>query len=502
MEKKSTQPLQKDVYVVIDLGSNSFHMMMVKVVSGSVQVISRIKRKVRLAAGLNEADDLSQEAMERGWECLSLFAERLQDIPSSNIRIVGTATMRLANNADVFSRRARDILGHSINIISGDEEAKTIYLGATHTTSSAGKSLVVDIGGASTEIIIGDGLQVHHATSLNMGCVTFFEHYFRDNHLSEKNFAAAITAAEHQLEIITDKYLALGWQSTLGASGTIQALQEIMIVQGMDEVITLAKLKQIMNQAIECDHMGNLNIEGLSQERRQVFPSGLAILIAIFNTLKITGMTLSGGALREGLLYSMLPELESVDIRQRTVESLITRYHIDRSHAQRVAEQAVRLATQIKDRWQLSEFEGLDMLHSAAMLHETGLLIEYKNNHHHGAYVLSHSDLPGFSAAQKKLITALVYNCREDIEASRLQHQTTSSVTLATRLCRLLRLAIILSMRRNDEALPKAMISTEGERLSLHLPQGWLAAHPLMRSELEAEVGYQQTQGWPLTIIY
>ena len=494
------QSPHQDIYAVIDLGSNSFHMLMVKVVGGSVQGIGRVKRKVRLAAGLNENLVLSRKAMKRGWECLALFAERLQDIPPQNIRIVGTATLRLAKNVKTFLKEAEAILGQKVTVISGEDEARIIYLGVAHTSNSDTNRLVIDIGGASTEVVIGAGFNPLLLSSLNMGCVTYLERYFADDELSEDNFSQAIAAAEQQVLTIASQYQHTGWQLAVGASGTVQAMQEILVAQGKDEVITLSRLEDIMQQALACGRMEQLTITGLAQERKQVFPSGLAILIALFRTLNIGGMTLSGGALREGVLYSMLPQLQHSDVRSRTVSSLMVRYFIDQRHAERVAEMAAELATQLQGRWDLNKFEGHSMLKCSALLHELGLLIEYKNHHHHGAYIINHSDLPGFTRAQQQLVMALVHNHRADISREIIARQTMTSVLLTVRLTRILRLAVILSMRRRHEVLPQVAISSKGEQLVLTMPAGWLEQHPLMRAELEQEVQYQQQAGWELLI--
>ncbi|WP_019676915.1 guanosine-5'-triphosphate,3'-diphosphate diphosphatase [Arsukibacterium perlucidum] len=495
----ATSP-HSDIYAVIDLGSNSFHMLMVKVVGGSVQVIGRVKRKVRLAAGLNDNLVLSRKAMKRGWECLALFAERLQDIPAANIRIVGTATLRLAQNVKTFLKEAEVILGQKVQVISGADEARIIYLGVAHTSNCDSNRLVIDIGGASTEVVVGRGFTPELLASLNMGCVTYLERYFSDGELSEDNFNQAIQAAAEQIAPISAEFLAKGWQIAVGASGTVQAVQEILVAQGKDEVITLGKLEEIMQQTMACGPVTQLNIIGLAQERKQVFASGLAILVALFRKLQIYGMTLSGGALREGVLYSMLPQLQHSDVRNRTVASLMVRYFIDQRHAERVADMAVELAGQLQHRWDLDKFEGLSMLRSGALLHELGLLIEYKNHHHHGAYIINHSDLPGFTRAQQQLVMALVHNHRADISREVIARQTMTSVLLTVRLTRILRLAVILSMRRRHEVLPEVKITTKAETLALQMPANWLEQHPLMRAELEQEVQYQQQAGWQLLI--
>lgn len=488
-------------YAVIDLGSNSFHMMIVQVVADSAQVIGRVKRKVRLASGLDDKMMLSDEAMLRGWECLNLFAERLQDIPASNMQITGTATLRLAKNTDVFLHTAEQILGHKIRVISGDIEAQTIYKGVAFTSSGQQKRLVIDIGGASTELVAGEGHTPHISKSINVGCVTYLEQFFPNGILSESNFTNAIAAAEVEIYQIRDLYKDYNWQEEVGASGTIQAIQEILMSQGFDEVITLDRLVSIMQQSITYGTIDNLNIPGLAQERRTVFASGIAILIAIFRQLNLKGMTLAGGALREGLLYSMLPELTQQNVRQRTLNSVMTRYHVDKKHANRVAELAVSIAKQTSSSWDMEQFEALEILRSAALLHEVGLQVAYKGQQLHAGYLLANTNLPGFTMAQKKLLTALVSNHKEDIDQGSLYKQSTTSVLLACRLVRILRLAVILSLRRADEVLPDVKVQVEHEDINLYLPDDWLESNPLSQAELAQEASYQSAQGWKFQLL-
>ena len=341
------------LYAAIDLGSNSFHMLVVREVAGSIQTLTRIKRKVRLAAGLNSDYVLSAEAMERGWQCLRLFAERLQDIPQPQIRVVATATLRIAVNADVFIAKAQDILGCPVQVISGEEEARLIYQGVAHTTGGADQRLVVDIGGASTELVTGSGAQTTSLFSLSMGCVTWLERYFTDRNLAQENFDQAEQAAREVLRPVADKLRFHGWKVCVGASGTVQALQEIMMAQGMDERITLAKLQQLKQRAIHCGRLEELEIEGLTLERALVFPSGLAILIAIFTELNIQCMTLAGGALREGLVYGMLHLAVDQDIRSRTLRNIQRRFMVDTEQAHRVAMLATKFLDQVENKWHL-----------------------------------------------------------------------------------------------------------------------------------------------------
>ena len=487
------------LYAAIDLGSNSFHMLVVREVAGSIQTLTRIKRKVRLAAGLNGDNELSVEAMERGWQCLRLFAERLQDIPHPQIRVVATATLRIAVNADVFIAKAQEILGCPVQVISGEEEARLIYQGVAHTTGGADQRLVVDIGGASTELVTGSGAQTTSLFSLSMGCVTWLERYFTNRNLAQENFDEAEKAAREVLRPVADKLRFHGWKVCVGASGTVQALQEIMMAQGMDERITLAKLQQLKQRAIHCGRLEELEIEGLTLERALVFPSGLAILIAIFTELNIQCMTLAGGALREGLVYGMLHLPVDQDIRSRTLRNIQRRFMVDTDQANRVTQLAVHLLEQVKDEWHL-EAISRELLQSACQLHEIGLSVEYKQAPLHAAWLVRNLDLPGFTPAQKKLLATLLLNQTNPVDLSSLHQQNAVPPRIAEHLCRLLRLAIIFAARRRDDLVPHITLQAQDENLTLTLPEGWLEHHPLGTELIDQEIQWQSYVHWPLEV--
>jgi len=495
MDKAVSSPL----YAAIDLGSNSFHMLVVRHIDGSVQTMAKIKRKVRLAAGLDKENALSSEAMQRGWDCLSLFAERLQDIPEQNIRIVGTATLRTATNADVFLEKANAILGYPIEVISGDEEAATIYRGVAHTSGGVGKRLVVDIGGASTEMVIGESFDAKALTSLKMGCVTWLEKHFHDRQLTEKNFSVAIDAAKQTLKPILKQYQDIGWDVCVGASGTVQALQEIMLAQGMDELITLAKLKRLQKQAMRSDHLEELEIEGLTLERALVFPSGLSILIAVFELLEIDSMTLSGGALREGLVYEMIEQMRQSDVRARTICSVQNRYQIDKAYGEQVSQVSAKLFRQCGGNQWIAEPQAEMLLATASRLHEIGLAIDFKKAGEHAAYLLNNLDLPGYTRAQRYYLAEMTRRYKDQISAMPIQHAL--SETNGKRLLRLLRLAVILTHRRSSALVPEFVLTADGKSLTLEIEKSWLCNNPLSCAELEIESNRQSDMGWPLAIV-
>ncbi|MGP2416537.1 guanosine-5'-triphosphate,3'-diphosphate diphosphatase [Pantoea ananatis] len=487
------------LYAAIDLGSNSFHMLVVSEVSGSIQTIAKIKRKVRLAAGLDKSNCLSAEAMARGWQCLRLFSEQLQDIPPDQIRVVATATLRIAANAQAFLDKAQQILGCTINVISGEEEARLIYQGVAHTTGGSDQRLVVDIGGGSTELATGDGSHANVLFSLQMGCVTWLERFFGDRHLAKENFDQAEEAAKAMLKPVAGELRKQSWQVCVGASGTVQALQEIMVAQGMDERITLSKLQQLKQRAIQCGKLEELEIEGLTLERALVFPSGLSILIAIFQELNIDSMTLAGGALREGLVYGMLHLPVDRDIRSRTLQNVQRRFNIDVCQADRVRQLAESFFRQVSVHWKLDQ-RCRELLLSACAIHEIGLSVDFRQAPQHAAYLVRHLDLPGFTPAQKKLLACLLQNQSGSIDLALLTQQNALPPRLAERLCRLLRLSIIFSTRRRDDTLPDVRMQADDEALHVTLPAGWLEAHPLRAELLEQESHYQSYVHWSLTL--
>ncbi|MDR0217762.1 MAG: guanosine-5'-triphosphate,3'-diphosphate diphosphatase [Enterobacteriaceae bacterium] len=488
------------LYAAIDLGSNSFHMLVVRKVATDTQVIARIKRKVRLAAGLDKNNHLSQQAMERGWQCLRLFAEYLQDIPASQIRAVATATLRFAENSDEFVGKASEILGTAVRVIKGEEEAQLIYQGVAHTTGGPEKRLVVDIGGGSTELVTGTGAKATQLFSLEMGCVTWLERYFSDRSLTEENFAEAEIATRRILAPAIPTLLEQGWQICVGASGTVQALQGIMIAQGMDELITLPKLQQLKSKAIKCGKLEELEIEGLTLERALVFPSGLAILISIFQALKIESMTLAGGALREGLVYGMLELPVGQDIRARTLQNIQHRFQVDTEQAQRVTRVATHFFQQVADVWKLDE-RCHEVLVSACIIHEIGLCVDFRQASNHSAYLVSHLDLPGYTPAQKRLLAALLKNQNGPFDLTSLNQQNALPALQALRLCRLLRLAVILASHRRDEALSALHLRAKNEMLTLSLPYQWQTQYPLRAEALQQEIKWQSYIQWVLIII-
>ena len=475
------------LYAVIDLGSNSFHMLITRLVADSVQVVDKVKRKVRLASGLNSKNVLDDAAIARGLECLSFFAERLQDIPPENVRIVATATLRLASNRNDFLKQAYIILGQKIKLLSGIQEAENIYLGVAHTSCGALKRFVIDIGGASTELILGDGYSIRHITSLDMGCVTFNNIYFPKGDITPHTFTQAIQAAKKLIHPLLATYKKTPWEITLGGSGTIQALAEMQRFNHQTTGITLKYLEEIKQKLINCKNINAIKLAGLVNERTPVITSGLAILIALFESFAIKEIQLSSGALREGLLYEMLPKNKDLSIRQKTINSLTEKFHVDKEHANRIKKQANSLFRHYEKTWSLNATKTLALLNAGCDLHEVGLLLEYKHHQQHSAYILQHAVLPGFEQADRQLIVALVLLYKGEIEVDVLQAQSATDYQQACYILAILRLAVIICRRRKDEVLPDYKTTVIGNIINLYLPKEWLEQHPLIKDELQQE---------------
>ena len=478
--------MDNSLYAAVDLGSNSFHMVIARLTEGRMQIIDRIKERVRLAEGMDEQRRMSQEAMARGLDCLALFAERLTNIKPDQIRIAGTYTLRRASNARDFVREAAKVLNHPIEIISGQEEARLIYQGVAHTQHIEGQVLVVDIGGGSTELIIGEGFEHKALTSRKMGCVSFTQSFFGHGKLGEKAFNAAVLEAQHQLAPIINQYRKLGWQSCLGSSGSIRTVRDVL--QGeewTDGAITLAGLERLKEEMLKHKRVDQLKLAGLTEERQGVFAAAVAILLGLFTSLPIERMEYSDGALREGLLYEFEERLQHHDIRERTALALSTHYRIDKRQATRVERSVLSLFDALSGPWEMPEEPYRAILGWAARLHEIGLAINYSGIHKHSAYILQNTDLPGFNQDDQALLAALVRFHRKGLKLSELPALPNHDEQTVLRCIRILRLAVAAHHRRQDNLLPEWNVQAAGDQLVVTLPLDWCDENKLLMQNLE-----------------
>ncbi|MBP0049596.1 exopolyphosphatase [Marinobacterium sp. AK62] len=488
----STPASEASLLAAIDLGSNSFHIIVSRLFAGELNTLDVLSEKVQLAAGLDEQDCLTEEAMARGLECLSRFAQRVQDLPRQSIRVVGTNALRRAANRDLFIERAEALLNTRVEVIAGREEARLIYLGVAHTQADdTGRRLVVDIGGGSTECIIGERFEPRVCESLHMGCVSYTDLFFADGAITESAMQKARTAALQELLSIRRDYRKLGWDSSVGASGTVKAARQACLSLGYStELLTREALEKLCAYLIEQGRTDKIEIDGVKPERCAVLPAGVAILIALFESLSIDSMSFSDGALREGVLYDMAGRLRHEDVRERTITALARRYHVDRKQASRVEATALIALAQVKDDWGLDSSDYHEMLSWAARSHEIGLAVAHSQFHKHSAYLLHHSDLPGFTQLEQQLLAFLVRGHRRKFPKDDYRQLPSALRQPYRYLCLLLRLAVIMHRSRSKARLPAFTLKVDGNKLDLTFPPGWLMHHPLTRADLEQEAGY------------
>lgn len=497
---KNQSPQIRDV-AAIDLGSNSFHMVVAKVVDQDLQLVSRHKQRVRLASGLDSQKNLDNASIERGLEVLAMFAERLQGFEEDNVRIAATHTLRQANNAHIFLQRAQEVLPFPIEIIPGVEEARLIYLGVAHTQPESDSKLVVDIGGGSTEMIIGKGFEPELINSKQMGCVSYTNRYFANGKLSKKNFANATLAAEQKLESIAHRYRKKGWEIAFGSSGTIKAIREVLIGLGFEDgLINAKRLDKLIEILCEWQTIDDIELAGLTPERKPVFAAGVAILSAIIKDLKISEMHFSEGALREGLLFEMEDAFKRSDIRMRTTENLASKHLVDLEHAAKIKGQAQEFFQQVHSDLSIKKSSELsDLLEWSALLHEVGLNISLQAFHRHSAYILRHTYMPGFNREQQRVLAMLVRFQRKALKLNEMEEFSLYKKKHIIGLIRILRLAILVNGQRNDDPLPPLSLTVDGDKWTLNSDEpDWLEHNKLLHADLLTEQEYWQNAGWEL----
>jgi exopolyphosphatase/guanosine-5'-triphosphate,3'-diphosphate pyrophosphatase len=484
----------------IDLGSNSFHMIVANMVDGNIVVVDRIRESVRLAAGLDRSRNITPEARDRALACLRRFGERIKGLPQDAVSAVGTNTLRKAKNSNDFLIAANDALGFAIETITGLEEARLIYLGVTHSMAGAeGRRLVVDIGGGSTELIIGEQFETLYRESLYMGCVSMSRKWFADGKLTTKAFRSARIQAMLELRPVKRFYSSLGWQNAIGASGTIKAISKVSEQMGWSDAgITTESLKKIGKAMLAAGDIENLKLKGLSDERLPVFPGGVIVLSAVFEALKIDRMLVSDGSLREGLLYDQIDRIGHDDIRDNSIRAFSERFSVDWAHVKRVKNTALFLYRECAADWKLGDPEFENLLGWAAEVHEAGLALSHGQYHKHGAYLIEHTDLAGFTREQQALLAALVRSHRRKFPNKLFDNLAGTPGKKIRKLSVIFRLAVLLHRSRRDRQFSELKLKAGKNSLKLTFPDNWLEDRPLNKADLIAERKYLQRAGFKL----
>jgi len=491
-----------EVMAAVDLGSNSFHMVVARASHGQLVILDRLREMVRLASGLSRFGYLDSASQDRALSCLRRFGQRLRDMHADDVRVVGTNTLRRARDTEHFLAAAEEALGHPVEVISGMEEARLVYLGVSHhIDASTGTSLVVDIGGGSTELIIGRGYEPIRLESLFMGCVGISNEYFGIGRLSRKRFDRARLAVSLELRPIVASFRRIGWDRAVGSSGTIKTAGTVIQALGLAESgLTVSSLEALIDRMIAARRVDALDIPMLNVERAPVFPGGVAILVEVLRNFGIDRMAISEGALREGLLYDMLGRLRQEDARERSTRAMQARFHVDEEQAQRVESTASALLAAVARDWGLTDERYLQLLQRAARLHEVGLDIAHAKYHQHGGYLLANADMPGFSRIEQALLAVLVGNHRRKLDGLSMSHLPDEWHEPLFELIVLLRLAVLLNRARSPGDLPPIGLVGGSSRLELVFPKGWLDDNPLTHADLLLEQEYLRARGFELAL--
>lgn len=496
---------RQDLLAAVDLGSNSFHLAIGRVVEGQIYPMDSLREAVRLGGGLTADKRIDRATQLRAFEALGRFGERLRGFPKRAVRAVGTNTLRVAKNAPQFLRDARDALGFPIEVIAGREEARLIYLGVAQALPVGNqRRLAVDVGGGSTELIIGTGLEPQLTESLYMGCVSFSLRFFPDGRIDKQRMKAAELAARQELAGIVKTYRLTGWQEVLGSSGTAKALADLLLQNGFaGSGITREGLERLRGQLIRMERADPGRLAGLRPDRAPVLPGGLAIMHAVFDEFGIDRMSVSGGGLRQGVLYDLLGRVEHRDMREATVSQFVRRYHIDAAQAERVRALALRLYDSLALRAGAGNLDApaeddadRQTLDWAARLAEIGLSIAHAQYHKHSAYVLSNADMPGFSRMEQQRLARIVLAHRGKLG----KVQDAGLEAGDWNLVFALRLAALLLRSRSDAPLPPLRVAAQDAGFVLEVPQAWLEDNPLTGAAFDGESEAWRAVGMKLQV--
>lgn len=494
-------PGDPEVLAAVDLGSNSFHMLVARFDHGQLTVIDRLREMVRLGGGLDERQRLSASSQAAALACLRRFGERLRAVKADKVRVVGTNTLRQARGTGRLLQQAAKALGHRVEIISGIEEARLIYLGASHNLPRVdGLKFVVDVGGGSTELIVGKGLEPVAMESLAIGCVSLGRSAFPDGSLSAKGFAKARIQVRLELEPVRQMFRRFEPAQIAGTSGTIRSADAVLAaLNRAPHGITVEGLEFLIDEIIAFGHVSKIRLPELSAERAEVFPAGLVILVEVMRAMALPRICVADGALREGIVYDLVGRLTDEDSRVRTVRAMVARYHVDPLQADRVVATASLLFQQVCNDWDLTG-DHKQLLGWAAQLHEMGLDIAHAHFHLHGAYVLANADMPGFPREEQLVLARVVSGHRRRFERQSFQDLPPDWQRPALRMTLLLRLAALFHRSRTDMARPDLRLRVHGRSMELQLPAGWLASNPLTLADLEREQKFLAEADCKLTI--
>ncbi|MGO4522623.1 exopolyphosphatase [Dyella sp. 2RAF44] len=477
-----------ELIAAVDMGSNSYHMVVARVEHGEPRVIDRLRETVRMAAGLRADGTLDAEHRARALNCLARFGQRIAGVPSSRVRAVATNTVRRLASPQTFLTAAEASLGHPVEIVSGREEGRLIFLGASHDLPASRESrLVIDVGGGSTEFIIGRGFAPMHTESVQAGCIASTLRFFPGGKLNRKRWQRANNEIGVLLQQFAEDYRESGWVEAFGSSGTAKAIGSVVqTMRFSDDGITPASLAQLRDALLAQGQIETLKLPGLADDRAPVIAGGVVIFEAAFEALGIERLRVCESSMREGLLWDLLGRAGGSDPRTASIDALANRYGVDRAQARRVESTALMFFDQIARIWKL-DAEAREWLSWSARVHEIGLAIAHSQHHHHGAYILRNADLAGFSRQEQQLLAAIVESHRRKPDKATFSALPQRYRQLARYITALLRLGVLFRRARRAESLPQMQLAATTQRLRLTVPAAWIDQHPLSEADLDQE---------------
>jgi exopolyphosphatase/guanosine-5'-triphosphate,3'-diphosphate pyrophosphatase len=491
-----------DLAAALDLGSNSFHLIVARVDHGELVAVERLKEKVQLARG-STGGVMNAAAIRRGLDCVARFAQRLRAVPLDRVAIVGTAALRDAPNRDDFLRPAEQLLQHPIRILTGEEEAELIFLGVSHAlTAGEGRRLVIDIGGGSTEFCIGGSFAPQRSASIDLGCVSLTDRCFGNGRSFSQGYLDARDAARTLVAPIAATWRADAHGTfAIGTSGTVESVQNVLLANGFDAgPITRAGVAELERAIIERQWVSDLSVPGLEPERVDIFPAGLAAVSAVLDGLDVDRLEFVDASLQHGILYDLAARRSAENVQQRTVDGWRRRYGVDRAQTARVRRLALELFDAVAHAWDLDDTEHRLLLGWAADLHEIGLIVSARQPNRHGAYLVENGDLPGFNADERRAIALLIRSHRGGFPSFAFASFAEPLARSLKRLAVLLRLAVIFERTRTDADSPRVEITVANDRIEANVRADWLADHALSRAELDWERDRLATAGMTLVV--
>lgn len=488
------------IFAAIDIGSNSFHLIVARLEHGEIRPLHVLAEKVQLGKGLND-HQLAEDAVARGLACIERFQQLLASVRPDKIRAVGTNALRQARNREVFTEPAEAILGVPVDVIYGREEARLVYLGVAHTLADDEHSrLVVDIGGGSTEFILGKQFEPKRLESLQLGCVSYSEHFFPDGKIDKKRFTRAYEQACIEVSHIRRHFKRTNWVEAVGSSGTLQAVELLIMAAGWrSHGIDQKSLKKLKKALLKFDSVDDIDLDGLNERRRGVITAGVAITLAIFDVLQVDVMRTSSGALREGAIYDLIGRRSHEDVRERTVQAMLQRYAADASNSDSVGFYAKQLGIETAQTWGLND-DDIDLLAWSGRLHEIGIAISQKHYNRHSAYLAENSDMPGFSQGDQLFISRLLRGHRGKLPGYLLDGIPHSKQQKFARMLVLLRLAVTLKHADVPPISPEFYAKADGDRLQVNFSNSWRESHPLTVWEVAESMSIFEKLGVTLDV--